>query len=66
MKHLEPLPAGWFYNGSQYIDMMGERMSEHPDFQKFLQEFVDKKNETIRAYNNEIDKIEYHDLFDWL
>ena len=30
-KHrLDPLPAGWYYNGTQYVCMDGERSSTHP------------------------------------
>ena len=28
--HLAPLPAGWFYNGSQYVSMAGEKANTHP------------------------------------
>lgn len=63
-KHLEPLPPGWFYNGSQYVDMSGERLDRHPDFDKFLQQYVDKENQGIYEYNNKIDQLEYKDLFE--
>ncbi|XP_067934023.1 dynein axonemal assembly factor 9-like [Watersipora subatra] len=62
--HLAALPSGWFYNGSQYIDMMGERSNRHPLFNQFLQEHVDKENEAIREYNIKVDSTHYDDLFE--
>lgn len=63
-RHLEPLPAGWFYNGSQYMDMSGEKQSKHPEFNTFLQQYVDEENESIREYNAQIGDVVFHDLFE--
>ncbi|KAF7658190.1 hypothetical protein LDENG_00016420 [Lucifuga dentata] len=29
-RHLDPLPAGYFYNGYLYVDIFGEKMNFHP------------------------------------
>lgn len=44
--------------------MTGERTDRHPLFDQFLQQYVDKENETIKRFNDNVDNIEYHDLFE--
>lgn len=61
---MEPLPPGWYYNGGQYVDMTGEKSSQHPEFSKYLEEYVCRENESIRLHNEEIDRMELHDLFE--
>ena len=61
---MEPLPPGWFYNGVQYLDMGGEKRDTHPSLDEFIQQYVDNENEQRQTYNNDIDKMDYHDLFE--
>ncbi|XP_041476963.1 uncharacterized protein C20orf194-like [Lytechinus variegatus] len=61
--HLASLPAGWFYNGSQYVSMTGEKTNTHPEMDKFISEFVEKSNIAIKEYNDGIAAQEYRDLF---
>ena len=28
--HLDPLPAGWFYTGTQFVSFDGEKQDQHP------------------------------------
>lgn len=52
---LEELPEGWFYNGYQYVSMMEGKRSEHPLFEKYLEDFVKMKNVEIDEYNKKVD-----------
>ncbi|KAF6030280.1 C20orf194 [Bugula neritina] len=63
-RHLEPLPSGWFYNGSQYVDMTGERTDRHPEFDRFIQEYVDQHNAEVEEHNSQLDKLSFPDLFE--
>lgn len=61
--HLEELPDGWFYNGSQFISMSGERSLTHPNLEMFIAAHVAQKNVEIQKYNSRIDNDTYIDLF---
>eukprot|EP00057_Strongylocentrotus_purpuratus_P009033 XP_011663507.1 PREDICTED: uncharacterized protein C20orf194 homolog isoform X2 [Strongylocentrotus purpuratus] len=61
--HLAPLPAGWFYNGSQYVSMSGEKANTHPEMDQFISEFVEKTNLATKEYNDGIAAQGYKDLF---
>ncbi|KAL8584001.1 hypothetical protein ACOMHN_048608 [Nucella lapillus] len=61
--HLEPLPSGWFYNGTQYVNMSGEKTDQHPLMKDFITNYLKAKNEEIDKYNAAIDKEKYPDLF---
>ncbi|KAK7110102.1 dynein axonemal assembly factor 9-like [Littorina saxatilis] len=61
--HLEPLPSGWFYNGTQFVSMAGEKANQHPCMKDFIIDYIKKKNEEIDKYNAAIDKEKYPDLF---
>jgi hypothetical protein len=40
-EHLfDPLPEGYFFNGSEYVSFDGYHSRYHPDMEKFLQEYV--------------------------
>ncbi|XP_065071231.1 dynein axonemal assembly factor 9-like [Rhopilema esculentum] len=55
VKHkLEPLPAGWFFNGSQYLNFEGEKMFDHPSFEKHVDEYIQKVNKEITSYNDRV------------
>jgi len=40
----KPLPEGWFYDGSVYVDMEGNRCSHRPDLEDLVQEFITTEN----------------------
>ncbi|XP_035827690.1 uncharacterized protein C20orf194 isoform X2 [Aplysia californica] len=61
--HLDELPEGWFYNGSQFVSMTGERSLKHPSLESFVQEFLDRKNADIEKFNARVDSEEYVNLF---
>ncbi|KAK7476442.1 hypothetical protein BaRGS_00032277 [Batillaria attramentaria] len=61
--HLEPLPSGWFYNGTQFVSMAGERSNHHPDVENFIAAYLKTSNEEIDKYNATIDKEKWPDLF---
>nr|XP_011448539.2 uncharacterized protein C20orf194 isoform X2 [Crassostrea gigas] len=52
--HLDPLPAGWFYNGTQFVSFDGEKQDLHPSLETFIQEYIDQKNKEITEFNNEV------------
>ncbi|XP_061194879.1 dynein axonemal assembly factor 9-like isoform X1 [Saccostrea echinata] len=63
--HLDPLPAGWFYNGTQFVSFDGEKQDLHPSLETFIQEYIDSKNKEIQEYNDTVRKnaSQYVDLF---
>ncbi|XP_076467401.1 dynein axonemal assembly factor 9-like [Babylonia areolata] len=61
--HLEPLPSGWFYNGTQFVSMAGQKSDTHPFMKDFIVDYLKKKNEEIDKYNAAIDKEKFPDLF---
>ncbi|PIK36895.1 hypothetical protein BSL78_26276 [Apostichopus japonicus] len=61
--HLDSLPEGWFYNGSQYLNFAGEKQLHHPNMDSFLEDYLDSCNEEIKAMNHQIDSEQYLDLF---
>ncbi|KAH9494938.1 hypothetical protein Btru_020839 [Bulinus truncatus] len=61
--HLDDLPEGWYYNGSQFVSMDGERTLTHPNLDKFILDYLDKKNRDIDHFNNRIDSDSYITLW---
>ncbi|XP_033633377.1 uncharacterized protein C20orf194-like isoform X1 [Asterias rubens] len=61
--HLDALPQGWFYNGSQYVSMAGEKTDTHPEMNHFVEEYIEEANKIIEKYNAHIDVEVYKDLF---
>ncbi|CAE1277452.1 unnamed protein product [Acanthosepion pharaonis] len=56
-KHrLDSLPAGWYYNGQQYVCLTGERSTQHPYLDEFLDKYTETTNAEINKFNAEIDK----------
>ncbi|GFR80483.1 hypothetical protein ElyMa_000582800 [Elysia marginata] len=62
--HLDELPDGWFYNGSQFVSMTGERSQKHPSLEKFVQAYLDQKNAEIDRFNTRIESDSYVNLWD--
>ncbi|KAM6961241.1 dynein axonemal assembly factor 9 [Aplochiton taeniatus] len=63
-RHLDPLPSGFFYNGHQYLDIFGEKMTFHPNMEGFIQEYLDQVNQEAEAFNNRLELQGQPDLFD--
>jgi hypothetical protein len=40
----EPLPEGFFFDGSNYVDFDGREQAEHPHMGRFVQEWLDERN----------------------
>ncbi|XP_039607870.1 uncharacterized protein C20orf194 homolog [Polypterus senegalus] len=63
-RHLDPLPNGYYYNGTQFVNFFGEKMDYHPLMEQFIDEYVMQANLEIERYNQEVDQQNYVDLFD--
>jgi hypothetical protein len=54
-KHMEaqrlPLPSGWWWNGSSYVDHVGTALQLRPDIESHAEAFVRRRNEQIGEYN---------------
>ncbi|XP_048745720.2 dynein axonemal assembly factor 9-like [Ostrea edulis] len=63
--HLDTLPAGWFYNGTQFVSFDGEKQDLHPSLETFIQEYVDSINREIEDHNDKVRKNagQFVDLF---
>ncbi|XP_070539878.1 dynein axonemal assembly factor 9-like [Ptychodera flava] len=61
--HLDPLPEGWFYNGTQYVNMSGEKSNSHPGLDQFIQQYLENINKQIDNYNAQIEQQTFSDLF---
>ncbi|RUS85252.1 hypothetical protein EGW08_007013 [Elysia chlorotica] len=61
--HLDELPDGWFYNGSQFVSMSGERSLKHPSLENFVQAYLDQRNAEIERFNARIETDSYVDLW---
>ena len=58
-----PLPAGWFYNGSSYISMQGEKRPHHPQYDDIVKEYLKDKNLEIIKHNEDVEKFTVTTLF---
>ncbi|XP_008852681.1 uncharacterized protein C20orf194 homolog isoform X2 [Nannospalax galili] len=63
-RHLDPLPAGYFYNGTQFVNFFGDKTDFHPLMDQFMNDYVEEANREIERYNEELEQQEYHDLFE--
>ncbi|XP_073648855.1 dynein axonemal assembly factor 9 isoform X5 [Tursiops truncatus] len=63
-RHLDPLPAGYFYNGTQFVNFFGDKTDFHPLMDQFMNDYVEEANREIEKYNRELEQQEYHDLFE--
>ncbi|PAA86341.1 hypothetical protein BOX15_Mlig032894g2 [Macrostomum lignano] len=64
-RHLDPLPEGWFFNGTKYISFDGESSKMHPSLEKFLESHIAEENKKIAEYNAKLAAgSEWRDLFD--
>ncbi|XP_069832427.1 dynein axonemal assembly factor 9 isoform X1 [Dendropsophus ebraccatus] len=62
-RHLDPLPEGYFYNGTQFVNFLGEKMDYHPLMDQFIYDYVIEANKEIEKYNRELEQQEYYDVF---
>ncbi|KAM8939582.1 dynein axonemal assembly factor 9 [Pelodytes ibericus] len=62
-RHLDPLPNGYFYNGTQFVNFLGEKMDYHPLMDQFIYEYVKEANRDIEKYNRELEQQEHYDIF---
>ncbi|XP_043920017.1 dynein axonemal assembly factor 9 [Protopterus annectens] len=62
-RHLDPLPPGYFYNGTQFVNFLGEKNDYHPLMDQFINEYVEECNKEIEKYNKELEGQNYSDLF---
>uniref|UniRef100_A0A3B3ZBJ8 Uncharacterized protein n=1 Tax=Periophthalmus magnuspinnatus TaxID=409849 RepID=A0A3B3ZBJ8_9GOBI len=63
-RHLDPLPAGYFYNGYQYVNFFGEKRNLHPNMDQFIDEYIAEANKEIEYFNQELELHPLPDLFD--
>ncbi|KAH0615734.1 hypothetical protein JD844_026118 [Phrynosoma platyrhinos] len=63
-RHLDPLPAGYFYNGTQFVNFFGDKLDYHPLMDQFMNDYLEEANREIEKYNRELEEQEYHDLFE--
>ncbi|XP_053560295.1 dynein axonemal assembly factor 9 [Bombina bombina] len=61
--HLDPLPQGYFYNGTQFVNFLGEKTDYHPLMDQFIYDYVKEANREIEKYNRELEQQEYYDIF---
>ncbi|XP_041668357.1 uncharacterized protein C20orf194 homolog [Cheilinus undulatus] len=61
-RHLDPLPAGYYYNGYQYVDIFGEKRDIHPNMEEFIKEYITEANKEIELFNRQLEL--QPDLFD--
>lgn len=47
-------PEGWYFDGRMYMTFEGDRKYEHPDNQKFINEYLEDANNKIKASNQQI------------
>uniref|UniRef100_A0A7N6B202 Uncharacterized protein n=1 Tax=Anabas testudineus TaxID=64144 RepID=A0A7N6B202_ANATE len=64
IRHLDPLPPGYFYNGYQYVDIFGEKSNFHPNMEKFIEEYIAEANKEIELFNRQLELQGQPDLFD--
>ncbi|ELT97709.1 hypothetical protein CAPTEDRAFT_219651 [Capitella teleta] len=62
--HLDALPEGWFYNGSMFLSLLGEKSHVHPDLERHLEAYLEDVNAQVDAFNAKIDKTPAKDIFD--
>jgi len=43
----KPLPEGWFFDGTAFVDINGNRLLHRPDLEGFVEEFIDVENKRI-------------------
>ncbi|XP_018082589.1 uncharacterized protein C20orf194 [Xenopus laevis] len=62
-RHLDPLPEGYFYNGTQFVNFLGEKMDRHPLMDQFIYDYINEANREIEKYNKELEAQDHFDIF---
>ncbi|XP_063781411.1 dynein axonemal assembly factor 9 [Pseudophryne corroboree] len=62
-RHLDPLPDGYFYNGTQFVNFLGEKMDYHPLMDQFIYDYIKEVNREIERHNRDLEQQEYYDVF---
>ncbi|XP_078357511.1 dynein axonemal assembly factor 9-like isoform X1 [Oculina patagonica] len=63
-KHkFDPLPPGWFYNGSHYVSLTGDKDYNHPLLETFVEDYLLAINEDIKRHNSLMDSHPAVDIF---
>ncbi|KAJ7385532.1 hypothetical protein OS493_015104 [Desmophyllum pertusum] len=63
-KHrFDPLPPGWFYNGSHYVSLTGDKGYNHPLLETFIEDYLLGINEDIKRHNMQMDSHPAVDMF---
>ncbi|CAE7666599.1 unnamed protein product [Symbiodinium microadriaticum] len=52
-----PVPSGWWYDGSSYVDMHGSRLSNRPDIDTLLDLYLIEKNKEVDMFNNMLHEV---------
>ncbi|XP_028994932.1 uncharacterized protein C20orf194 homolog [Betta splendens] len=64
IRHLDPLPLGYFYNGYQFVDIFGEKNNFHPNMEEFIEDYITEANKEIELFNRQLELQGQPDLFD--
>ncbi|CAG5116552.1 unnamed protein product [Candidula unifasciata] len=64
LHHLDELPEGWYYSGSRFVSMDGQRSQKHPNLEKFIQDYLSEKNAEIERYNAKLESENYVKLWE--
>ncbi|XP_032237249.2 dynein axonemal assembly factor 9 isoform X2 [Nematostella vectensis] len=59
----DTLPEGWFYTGTQYVSLTGEKAYQHPLLEQYIEQYVQDKNEEIKRHNASVDINPHQDMF---
>ncbi|CAI9567828.1 unnamed protein product, partial [Staurois parvus] len=57
-RHLDPLPDGYFYNGTQFVNFLGEKTDYHPLMDQFIYDYMNEVNKEIEKYNRDLEQQE--------
>jgi hypothetical protein len=52
-----PLPSGWWFDGTGYVDVYGTRLMHRPDMKSLLCRYVEEKNCDIAEYNRLMESV---------
>lgn len=47
----EPIPEGWWFDGTSYVDIYGKRSTLRPDIDQLSDKFTREQNKDVKKYN---------------
>lgn len=53
---MDPLPEGYLFDGTNYVDFSGGRYEFHPDMPKFIEEHIATTNESAKQTNLKVEE----------